>query len=230
VGQLAASLEAYGLRAVALCLVYDGESYADVEAVRNTVGFLPAETVAARVSYSQRCVDAAASLGIPLVTTHIGLLPANPHDPAYQRVQAAVQQVASYAHRHGVQLALETGQETAEELLAFIARLDAPAGVNFDGANFIAYGTQEPLDALRLLYPQILSVHIKDYTPPVAAGRLGNACPLGQGAAQVDETLRFLETAGFPGPVILETYSKTDPLQTLASSRAYVLNRLRTPA
>jgi sugar phosphate isomerase/epimerase len=223
---LATLLEEQGLRAVAMCIVHDGESYADLEAVRNTVGFLPPETVAMRVRFSQGCVDTAADLDIPLVTTHIGILPRNAHDPGYQRVLHAVDQVASHAHRRGVLFAIETGQETAEELLDFLGRLDTPVGINFDGANFAAYGIQDPIHALHLLYPKTLGVHIKDYSRPLAAGLLGRSCPLGQGAARVDETLRFLRTAGFAGPLILETYSDTDPLQTLAASRAYVLDHL----
>jgi sugar phosphate isomerase/epimerase len=125
-----------------------------------------------------------------------------------------------------VHFALETGQETAEELLEFLRRIDTPVGVNFDGANFIAYGTQDPIEALHLLYPKMQGVHIKDYIPPAASGLLGSPCPLGQGAARVDETLGFLQTAGFAGPLILETYSDTDRLQTLAASRAYILDRL----
>jgi sugar phosphate isomerase/epimerase len=225
-GQLARLLQEYGLRAVALCIVHDGESYDDVDAVRRTVGFIPAETAASRVRFSKRCVDTAALLGIPLVTTHVGILPTAPDDPAFQRVQHAVYQVASHAQRCGVQFAIETGQETAEELIEFLRRVDVPVGINFDGANFIAYGTQDPLDALRLLYPQTVGVHIKDRLPPSAAGQLGPACPLGQGIAQVDETLRFLKTAGFSGPLILETYTDADHLEVLAVARAYTLERL----
>jgi sugar phosphate isomerase/epimerase len=228
--QLAMVLERQELRAVALCVVHDGESYSDVEAVRDTVGFLPAETVASRVAFTQRCIDTASALRIPLVTTHTGFLPRNPRDPAYDRVRRAVEQVVSYASRLGVQFAIETGQETAEELLEFLSRLDVSVGVNFDGANFIAYNTQDPLQALHLLYAKTLGVHIKDVTLPLAPGLLGRACPLGQGAARVDETLEFLRVANYAGPLILETYSDADPRRTLAEWRAYVLSRMVMPA
>jgi sugar phosphate isomerase/epimerase len=224
--QLTRTLQEHGLQAVALCIVHDGESYADLDAVRRTVGFIPAETVEHRVSFSLRCIETAAALAIPLVTTHVGILPDAPADPAYQRVQRAVHDVAAYARRCGVQFAIETGQETADQLLAFLDRLDLPVGINFDGANFIAYATQDPLEALRLLYPRTLGVHIKDYTPPPAPNLLGRPCPLGQGSARVDETLDLLRADGFTGPLILETYSEVDRLQMLAASRAYVCGRL----
>jgi sugar phosphate isomerase/epimerase len=227
--QLARMLQNDGLTAVALCIVHDGESYADIDAVRRTVGFIPAETVAARVHYSQRCVDAAVALDIPLVTTHIGILPADPHDPVYQRVQSAVHQLAVYAHGCGVQLAIETGQETAEQLLELIRRLEVPVGINFDGANFIAYGTQDPLDALKRLYAHTVGVHIKDRMPPPAPGLLGPSWPLGRGQARVDETLNYLRVAGYNGPIILETYTDADHLDVLTEARDYVVGRLGAP-
>jgi L-ribulose-5-phosphate 3-epimerase len=225
--RLAEILEGEGLRAVALSIVHEGGSYANLEAVRRTVGFLPPETVEARVQFSFRCLDTVAALGIPLVTTHVGLLPSDPRDEGYQRVLHAVERVATYAQRIGATYAIETGQETAEALLEFIARVDAPVAVNFDGPNFIAYQTQDPIEALTLLYPQTAGVHIKDYLVPAAPGLLSQACPLGEGAGRVDETLRFLVEADYGGPLILETYDRVAPLETLARSRAYVLDRLR---
>jgi sugar phosphate isomerase/epimerase len=220
-------VEGEGLRAVALSIVHEGGSYANMDAVRRTVGFLPPETVEARVQFSFRCLDTVAALGIPLVTTHVGLLPPDPTDAGYERVRRAVGRVAAYAQRIGVTYAIETGQETAQELLAFIARVDAPVAVNFDGPNFIAYQTQDPIEALQLLYPQTAGVHLKDYLVPEAPGLLSKACPLGEGAGKVDETLRFLIDSGYEGPLILETYDRVAPMETLHYSRAYVLERLR---
>ena len=224
--RLAGILGGEGLRAVALSIVHEGGSYASVDAVRRTVGFLPPQTVEARVRFSFRCLDTVAALGIPLVTTHIGLLPADPNDAGYRRVLRAVERVAAYAQRVGARYAIETGQETAEELLAFIARVDAPVAVNFDGPNFVAYQTQDPVAALEVLYAKTAGVHIKDYLPPAAPGLLSEACPLGEGAGRVDDTLQFLVDARYAGPLILETYDRVAPLETLARSRTYVLSRL----
>jgi sugar phosphate isomerase/epimerase len=96
----------------------------------------------------------------------------------------------------------------------------------FDGPNFVAYQTQDPVDALQVLYPKTVGVHIKDYLVPAAPGSLSQACRLGQGAGRVDDTLRFLLDVGYAGPLILETYDRVAPLETLAYSRAYVLARL----
>ena len=224
---LAQTIAGHGLRPIALSIVHEGGSYANVDSVRRTVGFLPPETLEARIQFSFRCLDTVAALGIPLVTTHIGMLPADPDNAGYQRVRQAVERVATYAHRAGTQYSIETGQETAQELIAFIDRVDAPVAVNFDGPNFIAYQTQDPIAALKQLYPRTVSVHIKDYLVPAAPGLLSQACQLGEGAGRVDDTLQFLLDNDYSGPLILETYDRVTPMETLTRSRAYVLDYLK---
>jgi sugar phosphate isomerase/epimerase len=226
---LAGLLCRYELAAASLCVVFDGERYDTAESVSRTVGFLPAEPLAARLAYTRRCIDTAAALGIPLVTFHMGMLPPSLGDPAYQRVLRSVDEVAGYAVPRGVTIGLETGQEPAAELLAFLERCSVPVKVNFDGGNFVAYGTGDPIESLRLLYPQVVGVHLKDRRPPAQPGRIGPNWRLGLGTARVDETIQFLLHAGWEQPLILETYADEgdDPIETLAHARAYTLERLR---
>lgn len=222
VERLGAALARDGLVAEALTAVFEGESYADVEAVRRTVGFLPEATVEARVEHCRRLVDAAARLGIGLVTTHVGFLPSDPLDPSYERVRRATAEVAGYAERRGVRVGLETGQERADELLAFLERLGAPAWVNFDGANFVAYGTGDPLAALELLHDRTVGVHVKDYQPPADPSQLGRPCQLGGGAARVDDTVRWLLARGWTRPLLIETYHDADPVARVAAARDHL--------
>jgi L-ribulose-5-phosphate 3-epimerase len=221
-------LRRHGLEAISLCIVFDGERYDTVESVSRTVGFLPEGPLAARLEYSRRCIDTAAALGIPLATFHMGMLPASPADAAYQRVQRAVEEVGGYAAQRGVTIGLETGQESAAALLAFLDRLSAPVRVNYDGGNFVAYQTDDPLDALRTLFPKVAGVHIKDRRPPERPGLIGPGWRIGEGTARVDETIRLLRELGWNAPLVLETYavSGDEPIQTLTQARAYVLERL----
>ncbi|HEU5314979.1 MAG TPA: sugar phosphate isomerase/epimerase family protein [Chloroflexota bacterium] len=222
------ALRRNGLGAASLCVVFDGERYDSVESVSTTVGFLPAEPLEGRLAYTRRCIDTAAALGIPLVTFHMGMLPASPSSEAYRRVQRAVDEVGAYAAKRDVAIGLETGQESAAELLAFLDRLSAPVRVNYDGGNFVAYGTDDPLDALTALSPKLEGVHIKDRRPPERPGLVGPGWRLGQGTAKVDETLQLLMELGWSKPIILETYAVKgdDPIETLTHARAYVLERL----
>src|SRR5688572_20376998 len=229
-------LRKHDLTAISLCVVFDGERYDTVESVSTTVGFLPAEPLAGRLAYTRACIDTAAALGIPLVTFHMGTLPSDVQSQPYQRVQRAVDQVGAYAGKKNVTIGLETGQESAAELLAFLDRLASPVKVNYDGGNFIAYTTDDPLDALRALFPQLVGVHIKDRLPPQAPGLIGPGERLGKGTARADETLALLLELGWSEPIILETYAVKgdDPIETLTHARAYVLERLeklqRVPA
>jgi L-ribulose-5-phosphate 3-epimerase len=216
------------LEAISLCVVFDGEQYDTVESVSTTVGFLPEGPLAGRLAYTRACIDTASALDIPLVTFHMGMLPASPADPAYQRVQRAVDEVGTYAARRNVVIGLETGQESAAALLAFLDRLSAPVRVNYDGGNFIAYQTDDPLVALMALYPKTVGVHIKDRQPPKQPGLIGPGERLGKGTARVDETLARLVELGWSQPIVLETYAVRgdDPIETLTHARQYVLERL----
>ena len=77
--------------------------------------------------------------------------------------------------------------------------------VNYDGGNFVAYGSDDPLDALRALSADGGRAHQTGV--PGAAGLVGPAWRLGEGTARVDETIQFLVDAGWAKPLILETYA-----------------------
>jgi sugar phosphate isomerase/epimerase len=141
----------------------------------------------------------------------------------------AVSTLASYAVAKGVTLSLETGQETGEELARFLEAITvARVAVNFDTANLVLYGLDDPPGALDRLVDRVTSIHVKDGLPPDAPSRLGREVPLGEGRAHVRECLRRLETAGFRGPLIIENYTwrerGTAPLEELAKARDFILS------
>ena len=95
---------------------YNGESYADVPTVQNTVGFIPPATRAEREKRTYQVSDFAAEVGAPGIATHIGFVPEDDTDPGYIAVREMVRRVCDYAARHGQTFALETGQEPAGEI------------------------------------------------------------------------------------------------------------------
>jgi len=231
--EFAGLLAEAGVRSDAVVVVFGGESYEDQEAVLRTVGFRPAALRAPRLDYARRCVDFAAAIGTKVVTFHMGFLPRQPADPDYRDMLQAVGGVAVYAAGKGVTLSLETGQETGEELLAFLGALTgARVGVNFDTANLVLYGLDQPARALEKLLGRVTSVHVKDGLLPEEPGRLGREVRLGEGRAQVAECLRILERSGFEGPLIIENYvwrdRKTDSLDELARARDFIRASLGT--
>jgi len=195
------------IHASSVVVVFDGESYKDQQAVLETVGLRPKALMEERLEYARKCVEFAATIGAPYITFHVGVLPADPANADYQRMLEAMVNLTGYAKRRGVGIALETGQETAEELLRFVTQIDTGrVGINFDTANLVLYGRDDPPAALRALLGRITSVHIKDGLPPAEPGKLGVETRLGEGKAGVTECLRTLRDANFPGPIVIETY------------------------
>jgi sugar phosphate isomerase/epimerase len=226
--EFAGMLKAAHVRADAVVVVFDGESYKDRESVMRTVGLRSADLRPARLAYARRCIDFSTAIGTKIVTLHMGFLPKDPKDPVYRQMLEAVGDLAAYAAPKGVTVSLETGQETGEELSRFLDAISvARVGVNFDTANLVLYGMDNPPRALERLRERVTSVHIKDGLPPDHPGSLGREVPLGEGQALVRECLRMLEAAGFRGPLIIENYvwrdRGTDPLAELARARDFIL-------
>lgn len=229
--EFASLMKKAGIRASSVVVVFDGESYRDRDAVEATVGFRPAHLLEARLAYARRCVDLAARLGVKIVTFHMGVLPQDPDDPIYQRMLNAVSRMAGYAVTKGVTISLETGQETGEELARFLDQITvARVGVNFDIANLVLYGMDEPPKALRRLLERVTSVHVKDGMPPEDPRKLGREVRLGEGRGEVKKCLQILWEAGFQGPLVIENYvwreSGADPLDELRRAKEFIQKTL----
>ncbi len=206
-GRWKADLEKFGIAAVTVVCAYDGESYADIPTVQKTVGFIPPETREAREARTIAASHFAAELGVPGIGCHIGFVPEDHTHPDYIAVRDMVRRICDHAARHGQTFALETGQEPAEVLLRFLLDVDRPnLGINFDPANMILYGTGDPIMALGILGPKILSVHCKDGDWPLesAPGSLGKERPLGQGSVGIPVFLRKLREVGYRGTIHVE--------------------------
>jgi len=194
-------------RVITLFATYCGEDYADIPTVQRTVGFIPPATRAEREQRTLDVSDFAAQLGVRSIATHVGFVPEDQSDPDYIAVRDLVRRVCDRAAKNGQTFALETGQEPAPVLLAFLRDVDRPnIGINFDPANLILYGSGDPIEALGVLYPHLLSVHCKDgdWPPKGVPGALGSERPLGEGAVGMERFVKTLEKVGFAGPLNVE--------------------------
>lgn len=201
------SLDAAQFTLVTVFAAYDGESYADIPTVQQTVGFIPRATREERERRTYEVSDFAAKLGVASIACHIGFVPEDAADPDYIEVRDLVRRICDHAARQGQTFALETGQERADVLLRFLGDCARPnLGINFDPANLILYGTGEPIEALRTLAPHLLSVHAKDgdWPPKDVPGALGTERKLGQGSVGIESFVRTLAEAGFGGPLNIE--------------------------
>jgi len=219
---------------VTVFAAYIGESYADIPTVRQTVGFVPPATRAARELRTLAVSDFAAELGVPGIATHIGFVPKDVSSEDYMAVRDMVRRVCDHAAAHGQTFALETGQESAPALLEFlIATKRANLRINFDPANMILYGTGDPIAALDMLAPHVITVHCKDGDWPPhdshsSPGALGEEKPLGQGSVGIERFIAKLKEIGYRGPLTIEREA-SDPMrrQRDVTMGAELLRRLR---
>jgi len=192
---------------VTVFAAYEGEDYADIPTVERTVGFIPERTRAEREARTLAISDFAAALGVRSIACHIGFVPHDARDPRYVAVRDMVRRICDHAAKHGQSFVLETGQEPAETLKAFFMDVGRPnLGINFDPANMILYGTGDPIEALGVLAPNVISVHAKDgdWPPKDKPGSLGTEKPLGQGSVGLERFVKKLKQIGYTGTLNIE--------------------------
>ncbi len=185
---------------------FEGESYADIPTSKRTVGLVPLETRAARLKEMKEIADFARLLGVDAVGLHIGFVPHDAADPDYGRVVAVARDLCSHCRVQEQRVHLETGQETSETLLRFLADTGCDnLFVNFDPANMILYGSGDPIDALKKVGHYVRSVHCKDGKWAAHPGQeWGAEVPLGQGDVGMERFLRTLKEIGYEGPLTIE--------------------------
>ncbi len=191
----------------AVFAAYNGESYADIPTVEQTVGFIPVAFRAEREARTYEVIDATAAMGVPIFACHIGFVPEDHNHPDYIAVREMVRRICDYAAKYDIVFALETGQEPAESLLHFLEDVERPnLKLNFDPANLILYGTSEPIAALKLVGHHVVSVHAKDGNWPdkSKAGTLGTEMPLGQGSVGMADFVNTLKAIGYKGALTIE--------------------------
>ncbi len=208
-----AKLEKLGIQLTAVFGGFDGESYADIPTVVETVGLVPPATRAARLQEMKEISDFARLLGCDVIALHLGFVPHDAAAPNYQEIVDVTRQLCDHASQNDQAVHLETGQETAEGLLQFIAKVErANLFINFDPANMILYGTGEPIEALKKVGKFVRSIHCKDGTwsdqPGVTWGR---EVPLGQGQVNMQLYLQTLKEIGYRGPLTIEREIPQEP-------------------
>jgi sugar phosphate isomerase/epimerase len=188
-------------------------------------GFQIAEDNPARIEDSRKVMDLALDLGCNVVTTHIGVVPAEKSHPRYGVMAAACEELGRYGESAGATFAIETGPETALDLRAFLDDISLPKGigVNLDPANLVMVVGDDPVEAVCTLKDYIVHTHAKDGVrlapcDPVEVynafavggvegfdfGKYFNEVPLGSGAVDWDNYLKAFKEIGFEGFLTVE--------------------------
>ncbi len=202
-----AALAAHNFRLQTVFAAFIGEDYADIPTVERTVGFIPEATRSEREQRMYQVSDFAKAIGVGSIACHIGFVPEDPTHPTYVAVRDLVRRLCDYATINGQTFALETGQEPAHALLTFFRDVDrANLGINFDPANMILYGTGDPIEALGILGPHVISVHAKDgdWPPKDQPGALGTERKLGEGSVGMERFVAKLKETGYASQINIE--------------------------
>lgn len=200
-----------------------GEDYSTLESIRRTGGLVPDHTWDENWRNIQLIVKLAKQLGLRLVTFHAGFLPHEETDPAFDKLLGRIRAVADLFAAEGIDLGLETGQETAETLRLFLEKLDRRnVGVNFDPANMILYDKGDPIEALRLLSPWLKQCHIKDANRTRVPGTWGEEVVVGTGQVNWPAFFGVLRDRGFNGYLAIEREAGNQRLQDIATAKGFV--------
>ncbi len=166
-------------------------------------------------------IDAAATLGAPIVRFFPGSTP----PPDDQAAWARAQQVVDYAAARNTVIALEnyarTPGGTLAEVQGALARLASPAlGANLDMGNYPNHG-QDVVEAIHALSDKIIAAHLKDKT----ANPDDPPAPLGAGVLPLAGILDALDQLPQPVYYIFEFRGAGDPVGGIERSLAYLRQR-----
>ncbi|MCI9232673.1 sugar phosphate isomerase/epimerase [uncultured Acetatifactor sp.] len=190
-------------------------------------GFHNAELNPGLIERSMRILDLAKDLETDIVTTHIGVVPADPGHDRYKIMQEACFKLAEYADSLNAHFAIETGPEESATLKQFLDGLHSTGvAVNLDPANLIMVTGDDPVQAVHNLKDYIVHTHAKDgvrnyYRDPeevyglVEAEMLASPSfaelPLGQGGVDFGNYLKALDEIGYHGFLTIEREVGDDP-------------------
>src|ERR1043166_5367885 len=122
-----------------------------------------------------------------------------------------------------IDLALETGQETAATLKEFLEKLGrVNVGVNFDPANMILYDKGNPIDALQTLAPYLKQCHIKDARKTQTPGAWGDEVVVGTGEVNWKEFFRTLKNLQFNGYYCIEREAGNQRVSDVIAAKKFL--------
>ena len=200
-----------------------GEDYSTLDSIRRTGGVVPDETWDENWENIQANAEIAHQLGLKLVTFHAGFLPHEESDPGFEKLLHRIRLIADVFAGKGIDLAFETGQETADTLKTFLEKLGrVNAGVNFDPANLILYDKGDPLDSLRTLASWLKQCHIKDATRTRQPGAWGAEVAVGTGEVKWREFFALLKQIQFAGWCCLEREAGGQRVADIRTARQVV--------
>ena len=183
-------------------------------------GFARKEGLEERIDKTKQVLDLSRDLGIPIVTTHIGVVPEDENNPVRRQMVEAMNETGAYAGKVGSVLASETGPESGAALAEFLRSLSSDAVcVNLDPANLVMNGFDE-VQGVRDLAPYIVHTHAKDGVRTAEGKR--QEMPLGKGNVRWEEYLGAMEEVGYDGFFTIEREAGDDPVKDITEAITFL--------
>lgn len=212
----------YGITVPTMFMSYPNQDWKNP---REGIGLVPEKTRAERMILTCRQMNWAKRYGIHYITCHAGFVPEERNE-FYERFIADMKQLVKFAAANEQEFLFETGTETVAGLKQTIEDIGEPnVGINFDPANLLIYGTDDPAVLVDQLADRIRVIHCKDADPAEAGAPLGKETVLGKGSTRFAELLKKLLSGGFSGPLIIERELPLGPEQEKDIAEAVKLIR-----
>lgn len=197
-------------------------------------GFINPDENPGKIELSKQIVDLAVDLGTGIVTTHVGVIPADKASKRYEVLKQACGTLGKYAASKGIVFAIETGPEKSAILKAFLDDLSEEGiGVNLDPANLVMVTGDDPVEAVYNLKDYIVHTHAKDgiklcadFDPEIVyhpvsgcdASKLFKEVPLGQGSVKFPDYLKALKDVGYKGYLTIEREVGDNPAHDIKTA------------
>lgn len=203
-----------------------------------------------RLEKTRRIMEASHVFDTHVLTTHIGVVPADTRSERYADVVETLRQAGRDALDNGMVLAIETGPESPAALNQLLANVGSKGiGVNMDPANLAMVQNCDAAEAVRTLAPYIVHTHAKDgvhlrdcdpariyhafaeggFAKLVAeTGELFREVELGKGQVNWDDYLAALREGGFDGFLTIEREVGPNPDGDISDAIRFLQRKMQS--
>lgn len=194
------------------------------------------------VEKSKRILDFAKEAGTDIVTTHVGVVPADRNCDKFKVTQSVCYRLAEYADSVDAHFAIETGPELAVTLKQLLDSLHSKGvGINLDPANLVMVTGDDPAGAVHTLKDYIVHTHAKDGImltkgdPEVIYGEIETQIqnmeyfkevPLGEGSVPFPRYLQALKDIGYQGYLTIEREVGENPKADIAAAVRFLKEQM----
>ncbi len=173
-----------------------------------------------RLEQIRQTMALAFDLGPRLVIIPIGKLPDKEDDPALPILKEALFDLGRHGDRTGVMVALDSGVDSPETLVKFMAGFDVGSlAVNYNPANLVLAGFN-PYDAVKTLQKRLVNVNAQD-ARRISPSRVATVA-LGHGDIDWLQLLANFEEIEYRGPVTVLGDSAAELAEGVAFLRRFV--------